>query len=101
MNRSYISKYGTFDTSFRIGMDYELLLRGIFDCRVVLVPEVVTVVRSGGLSARHRDTTVEEIVRALRKNGIIRTSLGEWAMRSYFEIRRLLSPIRRWVARRS
>lgn len=100
MKRSYIEAYGNFDTSFQIAMDFELLLRGIFECRVVHVQKVVTVVRSGGLSTRHRRTVVEEIIRALRKNHVIRTRIGELTIRGYFGMRSILRPIRKWISRR-
>jgi glycosyltransferase len=94
--RSYFEKYGTFDTSYRIAMDFELFLRGIFKSRVVHVPAVITNMRSGGLSMRYRSVGVEEIIRALKKNGVIRTPWGEWCFRAYFALRRALHPLRRW-----
>lgn len=86
-HKSYFAKYGGFDPSFRIAMDFDLVLRGALHERIVYVPEVITIMRSGGLSTRHRSVVVEEIVRALRKNGNVRTRLGERLVRVYFRLR--------------
>ena len=96
-HRSYFEKYGTFDPSYRIAMDFELFLRGVFRCRVVHVPVVITNMRSGGLSMSHRSAVVEETIRALKKNGVIRTRWGERCFRAYFELRKVLHPLRRWT----
>ena len=93
-HRSYFDKYGTFDTSYRIAMDFELLLRGAFQSRVVHLPGVLTNMRSGGLSMRSRETVVGEIVRALKKNGVIRTRWAERCFRAYFALRGRLRPLR-------
>ena len=82
-SRAYFDRYGTFDTAFRIAMDYEFFLRGALVSRVVHEHILVTEVRNGGMST-NREAAVEEIVRALRKNGIVRTAAGAWALRGYF-----------------
>ena len=82
-SRSYFERYGRFDTAFRIAMDYEFFLRGALATRVVHEKFLVTEVRNGGMST-NRAAAVEEIVRALRKNGIVRTAAGAWALRGYF-----------------
>jgi len=92
-SRAYFDRYGRFDTQFRIAMDYEFLLRGALQSRVVHVPIVVTEVRTGGISTRS-PAVIPEIVRALRKNMIIRTSLGAFALQGYFQFRGLLRRIR-------
>lgn len=92
-SRAYFDRYGKFDTQFRIAMDYEFLLRGAPQSRVVHVPFVVTHVRTGGISTRS-PAVVAEIVRALRKNLVIRTSLGAFALLGYFRIRALLRRIK-------
>jgi glycosyltransferase involved in cell wall biosynthesis len=97
-HRSYFQKYGTFDTSYRIAMDFELFLRGVFKSRVVHVPAVITNMRSGGVSMRYRSMVIEEIIRALKKNGVIRTSFGESCYRGYFALRGVLHPLRRRVS---
>jgi len=96
-HRSYFRKYGAFDESYRISMDYELLLRGALESRVVHVPSVITKMRSGGLSIRNRDSVIEEIFRALKEHGVLNTQWQEWLLRAYFEARRLLQPLRRWT----
>lgn len=96
-HRSYFKKYGTFDESFRIAMDYELLLRGALRSRVVHVPSVITNMRSGGLSMRNREAVVAEIIRALKKNGVISSRWQEGFFLAYFAARRLLRPLRRWA----
>lgn len=92
-SRAYFDRYGTFDTQFRIAMDYEFLLRGALQSRVVHVPIVVTEVRTGGISTRS-PAVIPEIVRALRKNKIIRTSLGASALRGYFKLRGIVRRVR-------
>eukprot|EP01037_Dinobryon_pediforme_P026744 gene26744-29371_t len=62
--RTYFKKYGNFDTTFRIAMDYEWLLRGGLRERVVHVPILVTRVHDGGISTQARDAVVDEILRA-------------------------------------
>lgn len=96
-HRSYFKKYGTFDTSYRIAMDYELLLRGALQSRVVHVPSVITNMRSGGLSMRNREAVVAEIILALKKNGVINSRWRGALFQAYFAARRLLQPLRRWA----
>jgi glycosyltransferase len=92
-SRGYFDQHGKFDTQFRIAMDYEFLLRGALQSRVVHVPFVVTHVRTGGISTRS-PVVAAEIVRALKKNQVIRTSFGAFAMLGYFRIRALLRGIK-------
>jgi glycosyltransferase len=96
-HRSYFRKYGTFDESYRIAMDYELMLRGALESRVVHVPSVITKMRSGGLSIRNREAVVEEIFRALKKHGVLGAPWQERLLRAYFGARRLLKPLRGWA----
>jgi glycosyltransferase involved in cell wall biosynthesis len=93
---SYFRKYGEFDASFRIAMDFELLARGILASRVLHVPGVLTLMRSGGVSTRDRDAAVNEIVRALKKNSLVRSRAGELLVRGYWAARRVMRPLRRW-----
>ena len=83
-HRKYFEKYGLYDTSFRIAMDYELLLRGALREPIVHVPAVISLMREGGLSGQDRQAVVNETIRALRKNGMIRGPFGEIRLRSYF-----------------
>lgn len=82
--RSYFEKYGKFDTTFRIAMDYEWLLRGGLSERVVHVPLLVTRVHDGGVSTQSRAAVINEIVRALQKNRLITNGFGEGKLRAYF-----------------
>lgn len=93
-HRSYFQRFGAFDTRFCIAMDYEWMLRGALECRVVHVPYRVTVIRDGGISVNNPNT-VKEIVGALRKNGHIRTAFGAAMLRIYFWMR---SVVRRGLA---
>jgi glycosyltransferase involved in cell wall biosynthesis len=92
-HRSYFDKYGLYDKSFRIAMDYELLLRGAASERILHVPEVVSVMRDGGLSTRSRKAVVDETIRAMMKNRYIRSRVGECRMRAYYAGRNLLKRV--------
>lgn len=87
-HRSYFEKYGMFDISFKIAMDYEWLLRGGMRERLIHVPQLITGVRNGGVSTVNQRRVVEEIVRALKKNACFDSMLSEWELRSYFFARR-------------
>lgn len=85
--RNYFEKYGNFDSSFRLAMDYEWLLRGVFKERVVHVSVLVTNVRNGGVSTQNQRQAVIEIISALKKNGYITSAWAERRMRGYFSAR--------------
>ena len=103
-SRSYFRKFGVFDSSFAIAMDLDLLLRGALQSRIAYVPDVITVMRSGDISLRHRATLVEEILRALRKNGVVSSRPGEYALRTCFGVGDVLGfhlrTLRKWMRRR-
>jgi glycosyltransferase len=82
--RSYFEQYGNFDTQFRLAMDFEWFLRGILNEQIVHAPVLVTNVRTGGVSTQHQRRAIDEIVRALRKNGHIQTGWDEFRLRGYF-----------------
>ncbi len=82
--RHYFNKYGAFDSSFRLAMDYEWLLRGAFKERIVHVPGLVTNVRNGGLSTQNKRQAANEIISALKKNGHITSVWVEKKMQGYF-----------------
>ena len=86
-HRSYFDKYGLFDMNFKIAMDFEWLLRGGMQERLVHSPLLVTSVRTGGVSTANRENAVREIIRALRKNGYISSDLHAFCLRSYFALR--------------
>ena len=69
MHRRYFEKYGEFDLSYKVAMDYELFLRGVPTTGAQRVPVLVTKVRAGGISARSRRLVVEETIRALKRHG--------------------------------
>lgn len=86
-HRTYFEKYGEFDTSFRIAMDYEWLLRGVLRERVVHSSLLVTNIRSGGISTRNRKKVIDEIVRAQKKNGLLPSPVAEFRLKAYFMAR--------------
>lgn len=86
-SKKYFDKYGTFDTWYRIAMDYELFLRGVFKETVVHVPVLTTKIRSGGASTGNRELVVEEIIAALEKNGHLRSPLAKLRRNLYFTFR--------------
>jgi len=86
-NREYFKHYGLFDTRYKIAMDYEIFLRGIFAEKVVHVPVVTTKIRSGGISTKNRSLVVDEIIAALEKNGFLRSKLAVTGRRLYFVLR--------------
>jgi glycosyltransferase involved in cell wall biosynthesis len=86
MSRRYFNTYGRFDISFKVGMDYELFLRGVPQVGAMRVPALVTNVRTGGISARSRALVVEETIRALKNNGYL-TNLGEQRLRAAYAAR--------------
>ena len=89
-NRHYFEKYGDFDRQFRIAMDYEWLLRGGQQERIVHVPLLVTNVRNGGISTRDQSRVVNEIILALKKNGYLTSQWAELRVRGYFSVRSFL-----------
>jgi len=86
-NGKYFKKYGVFDTGYKIAMDYELFLRGIFTEKVVHVPILITKIRSGGMSTKNRSLVVDEIIAALEKNGFLRSRFARTRKRLYFLLR--------------
>ncbi len=92
-HRSYFEKYVEFDVRFKMGMDYEWLLRGGLKERVVHVPLLVTSVRNGGMSTLDRARAVDEIILALKKNHLISSAWGEYRLRAYFQLRAVVKNI--------
>jgi glycosyltransferase len=87
MHRRYFERYGRFDPSFRIAMDYELQLRGVPQTGARRAPVLVTRVRTGGESTLRPMRAVDENLRALRKTGHLRSPLEEAAWRVYYRAR--------------
>jgi glycosyltransferase involved in cell wall biosynthesis len=86
MHRRYFEKYGRFDLSFKVAMDFELFLRGVPAVGAVRAPVLATKVRFGGVSARSRGLVVEETIRALKMHGHL-GALGEARMRATYAAR--------------
>ena len=75
-HRSLFDLHGSFDQSYRIGGDYEFLLRELLDHDALFVPDVtVTRMGSGGLSDNPRTmaTLVRETHRARYAHGLVDT----------------------------
>jgi glycosyltransferase involved in cell wall biosynthesis len=85
--RSYFERYGGFDLNFKIAMDFDWLLRGAMNERIIHVPLLVTNMRSGGVSALDRNAVVTEIIAALRKNGYITSAWDTLSVSAYFHFR--------------
>ena len=86
-SQHYFEKYGGFDKQFSIAMDYEWLLRGGQQERIVHVPLLVTNVRNGGISTRDQHRVEREIIQALKKNRYLPGKWAEHRMRGYFVVR--------------
>ena len=86
-NRKYFDIYGNFDVSFKLAMDCDWMLRGIFKERVVNMHADISRVLSGGVSTQNHKLVVSEIIRALKNNNFIKTSLAELYLNIYFLLR--------------
>lgn len=89
-HRGYFEKYGIFDTSFRITMDYEWLLRGALKERVVHYPILVTYFRDGGASNVDHKKVKEETIRALLKNKLVMPGVDLYRLKTYFLVRTVI-----------
>ena len=69
-SRAYFDKVGPFREDLRIAVDYELYLRQYRTLRTVLVPEVFTHMRVGGLS-HDRKASIEEMLQAQILNRVL------------------------------
>lgn len=87
MHRRYFEKFGSFDTTYRVCMDYDLFLRGIPDLGALHVDAVITRMRSGGVSVRQRAWVVDEVIRALRGHGYLGAA-GAMRLRLRYAARR-------------
>lgn len=87
MHRRFFDRFGKFDTSFRIAMDYELQLRGYPEITAIRIPVLVTRVRTGGLSARNPMLAIDENIRALRMTGHVRSEFHAARIRAYYRLR--------------
>jgi len=92
-NRNYFDIYGNFDTSYTLAMDFDWMLRGIFKERVVHMHANISKVLSGGISTQNHKLVVSEIIRALKNNNFITTSLSELYLNIYFLLRHYVGSI--------
>ena len=86
MHRRYFNRFGKFDLSFKVAMDYELFLRGVPSIGAFRAPLLVSRVRTGGISARSRTLVIEETIRALKMHGHL-NGAGEVRMRAAYAAR--------------
>ncbi len=91
--RDYFDIYGNFDTSYKLAMDFDWMLRGIFTERVVHMHTSISKVLSGGVSTQNHKLVVSEIIRALKNNNFITTSLSEFYVSKYFLLRHYVGSI--------
>jgi Glycosyltransferases involved in cell wall biogenesis len=71
--RSLFERNGKFDESFRIGGDYELMLRELKTAEAMFIPDIIiTAMRPGGLSSNPANSlaVLREIRRAQRIHGL-------------------------------
>lgn len=73
--KGLFDKYGSFDTSFDVSADFELMLRFIekYGARVKYIPRIMVKMRQGGESTGSIKNIIKgnkNIVRAFRKNGM-------------------------------
>jgi glycosyltransferase involved in cell wall biosynthesis len=71
-HRSLFEDRGTFDESFRIAGDYDLLLRELREGRAEFVPCLVAGMQHGGVSSHpaSKVTTIREVMRAMQCHGL-------------------------------
>jgi glycosyltransferase involved in cell wall biosynthesis len=67
--RAVYERLGTFNTDYRIGMDYDFLLRALLaGVRLHYLPRVIAHVRAGGISSRHAAAAIRELYRSQREH---------------------------------
>lgn len=78
-HRSLFERHGRFDESFRIGADYEFLLRELVAGEALFVPELVVGAGWGGRSTTPENFAegLDELARALRMHGL-RPPFPKW-----------------------
>lgn len=89
-HRGYFEKYGTFDTAFRMAMDFELLARGCQYESMVHMPLTTSFVRTGGMSTTNLDVAKNEILLALKKNGHLSSLFKTMRFKAYFASRSMI-----------
>ena len=77
-HKTLFTQYGMFDESYRLALDYELMLRYLINNDAVFIPDViVSAMQSGGMSNVPINAIrgLREQARARRKNNISRDSI--------------------------
>jgi len=77
-HKTLFTEYGIFDESYRLSMDYELMLRYLVNHDAIFVPGVIVAgMQSGGMSNTPSNAirTLQEFSRARRKNNISQDSV--------------------------
>ena len=92
-HRALYDLVGLYDEGYVVALDYELLLRLKSTNRIVYVPELVSVMASGGLSSRLVEQSLTEAARAQVANRTLPT-LAIWFAKSYFLGRHRLRVLR-------
>ena len=93
-SRKYFDQYGVFDLNFKIAMDFEWMIRGGLYEKIVHIPLLVSMVRNGGLSGRlGQQKVADEIILALKKNGLITSYFMELRIGGYFALRRFAKTV--------
>lgn len=98
VRKSVITKFGDFDTSYKLAADAELMMRYLERgaVRVAYIPQIWVRMRLGGASNESWRTIIQqnrEILAALEKNGVAYS-------RSEFSVRKLANRARQFVAGR-
>lgn len=94
MKRTFFDKHGLFDTSYRLAMDYELLLRA-WPFEPVYVPVVLAKMTAGGVSQQRVWRVYGEFKRAKLQHGTVPTWRAWWDF-GLSVLRYYLSPKRAW-----
>ncbi|WP_010179995.1 glycosyltransferase family 2 protein [Glaciecola sp. HTCC2999] len=77
VTKSYYKKYGLFDTKYRIGMDVELLMRGLKSSNYIKLEKFIATQRDGGVSDRNRLEGYKEYREiAIKHFGVVSGYLG-------------------------
>jgi glycosyltransferase involved in cell wall biosynthesis len=92
-NRKYFIKYGIFDISYKIAMDYEWMLRGISKSNVMHIDVLIAKIRDGGVSTIDQNRAIKEIILAIRKNNLFDNIFHEKYLIGYFYSRFFLKKI--------
>ena len=95
--KNYFLKYGIFDESFDIAMDYEWMLRGISEEKVLHIFKNVTNIRDGGISTTNQKKTIGEILRAIDKNNLCSNSICRMKIYFYFYSRFYMKNILKYL----